>query len=293
MANNPKIKIYKEVNPEEHSISFDLKRMEAIFDKMGGKVDEPHRHAYFTIIFIEKADGVHIIDFNEFELSSNQVYFISPGQVHQLKEKSKSKGWVLSFSPSFLFQNGIEERFIEDVHLFQDYGYSPPLNLNKKEFEKAGKLLAEIRNELDSNNKFKYHAVGALLKLLLIEFNNNCDLNKEENTQKAQAAVQLLKSFKQLLSNNYKKWHKVNQYAEALNISADYLNASVKELSGIGAKELIQSQIVLQAKRLLLFSTLSNKEIAYELGFSEPSNFSQFFKKCTGKSPQLFKKSNS
>ena len=80
----------------------------------------------------------------------------------------------------------------------------------------------------------------------------------------------------------------VSQYAEALHITPDYLNASLKSLTGTGAKEHIQNRILIAAKRLLKFSDLNTKEIAYELGFSEPANFSIFFKKHTGISPSKF-----
>jgi len=59
---------------------------------------------------------------------------------------------------------------------------------------------------------------------------------------------------------------------------------------GKNAKKVIQSQIVLAAKRLFFFSGLSTKETGYKLGFSEPANFSAFFKKCTGVAPSQFKK---
>jgi AraC-like DNA-binding protein len=63
----------------------------------------------------------------------------------------------------------------------------------------------------------------------------------------------------------------------------------VKSLSGKTAKDFIQSRIIIEAKRMLYFTELSLKEIGYQLGFSEPANFSAFFKKSTGKSPSLFR----
>jgi len=283
------IKNYQNIQPNNDALTFSIKRMEDLYDKFGGQPDEPHRHSYFTVLLIQTAKGKHIIDFNEFDLAAVQVYFISPEQVHQLLETEKSFGFALTFSPQFMIENGIENCFIEDLHLFQDFGFSPPLELSETEFIALNNLALQIEQTIQNNGKFKYQAVGALLKLFLINCNNSCSLSQEENTQNVQASVVLLRNFKELLNQNYKNWHKVNEYAAALHITSDYLNVAVKSLTGKSVKEHIQSRILTAAKRLLRFSDLTNKLIAYELGFSEPANFSQFFKKCTGISPTKFK----
>jgi len=74
-----------------------------------------------------------------------------------------------------------------------------------------------------------------------------------------------------------------------LNISPDHLNRIIKAHSGKTAKELIQNRILIASKRLLYFTNLSTKEIAFELGFSEPSNFSSFFKKLSSFTPSDFR----
>lgn len=284
------IKIYRQIDPQQRFLSFDIKKMEAIYDRMGGRPDEPHRHSYYTVLLVLRAKGRQIIDFNTFELSGNQVYFISPGQVHQIIEEDKPYGYALTFSEQFLLENGIERRFLNDLYLFQDYGYSPPLELEKEGAEKLKTIAENIFEFVQSNKKFKYQAAGALLKLFLIYCNNMCDLSKEDNTQNTQAAITLLRNFKELLDENFSRWHKVGDFAGALYITSDYLNASIKSLTGKTAKEHIQSRLLVEAKRLLRFSDRNIKEIAYALGFSEPANFSQFFKKCTGFSPSAFKK---
>jgi AraC family transcriptional activator of pobA len=284
------IKEYKHIHPSDTALSFDIKRMEAIYAHRKGQADDPHRHNYYIILLVKKAKGQHFIDFHEFRLADNQVFFISPGQVHQIIEHEQSFGYALTFSPQFMLENGIDQCFIDDLHLFQDYGFTPPLELPEQEMNKLFARADEILAITQSDLKFKYQGVGALLKLLLIHCNNACTLAQESNTQAVQASVSLLRDFKNLLNQHYKQWHKVADYATALHITADYLNASVKSLSGKSAKEHIQSRIVIAAKRLLIFSNLPAKSIAYELGFSEPANFSQFYKKCTGLSPSQFRK---
>lgn len=283
------LKAYQNVSLADQSLSFALKRMEEIYDKTDGKPDEPHWHAYYTIVFVREGRGVHHIDFHSFELGENQVYFISPGQVHQIVEHEKSSGWALTFSPQFLLENGIDRNFIADLHLFQDFGFTPPLTLNPTEAARLQFLAEEMDQLQQSHQKFRYEAVGALLKLFLIQCNHVCELCREENTQTVQATVTLLREFKKLLNEKYAVWHKVSQYAEAMFITPDHLNASVKALTHKSAKEHIQSRIIVSAQRYLRHTDLPQKEIAYALGFSEPANFSQFFKKCTGLSPTAFR----
>src|SRR5690606_15661846 len=96
------VKTYQKVNSEKENVSFGISKMEDIYTKRNGKVDEPHRHNYYTVLVINKAKGLHKIDFNTYELSKNQIYFVAPGQVHQVIEKEKSVGFSMVFSNQFL-----------------------------------------------------------------------------------------------------------------------------------------------------------------------------------------------
>ncbi|MBW1295521.1 helix-turn-helix domain-containing protein [Aquimarina litoralis] len=263
--------------------------MEDIYDKKNGIPDLPHRHDFYIVILVAKAKGSHIIDFNEFTLEEHQVFFLSPGQVHQIIEEKKSFGWVLTFSRQFMLKNNIDYRFIEDINLFQDYGYTPPLQLNEIQFNTLNTYSTEIFETYHSTSKFRIEAIGALIKLFLIFSNNICTIHSKD-PQQLQAGSLILTAYKDLVEHHFSEWHKVQQYAEALHVTPDHLNRTIKALIGKTAKEYLQSRIIIAAKRLLTFSEKTAKEIGYDLGFSEPANFSNFFKKCTGQSPTNFKK---
>ncbi|MEM1219652.1 MAG: AraC family ligand binding domain-containing protein, partial [Bacteroidota bacterium] len=203
------IKQYTDIHPEDHLQSYAIKRMEDLYAKFGGQADAPHRHDYYTILCAEEAFGKHLLDFKEYTLGARQIYFVSPGQVHQLVEKAAPKGFVLTFSQAFLVQNGIEACFIEDLHLFQDAGESPPLEPTEEEWEELKSILNQIEAFSKGDEKFKDQGVGALLKLFLIRCNNSCTLPIEDNTQVTQASVSLLRQFKSLVETHYKNWHKV------------------------------------------------------------------------------------
>ncbi len=284
------IKAYHDVDPENIEKVFDVKRMEDIYDITKGKADAPHRHDYYTILLVISAKGKHIIDFNEFKMTGGQVYFLSPGQVHQIVEEEKSIGYIFTFSSDFIINNGINPSFIEDLHLFQLNGYSPPLDITTDIQDELISFAEYIIKEVGSTTKFTYYAVGSWLRLFLIRCQENCT-RLESNTQLVHTSQSILKEFKFLLNGRFKMWHKVNDYASHMYITSDHLNANISQLTGQSAKVHIQNRIILEAKRLLLYSDMNTKEIGYELGFKEPSHFSQFFKKCVLISPTGFIKS--
>ena len=284
---NP-VKTYQKVDSEKDNVHFSISKMEDIYAKRNGRVDEPHRHDYYTIHIINKAKGLHKIDFNTYNLSHKQVFFVAPGQVHQVIENEISVGFAMTFSNQFLIQNSIPLSFIASLNLFQNYGHSPPLKPSTAQFDAIILFANQIYGLFNSEAKMKSLSIGAFLKLLLIECNNICSINPIESDIDS-TGDNLIRAFKNEVDKNFKKEHSTTFYAANLHITPDHLNRTFKAKIGKTAKEYIQARIVTEAKRLLYFTGLSNKEIAYELGFNEPANFSAFFKKNTNISPSKFR----
>ncbi len=112
---------------------------------------------------------------------------------------------------------------------------------------------------------------------------------------------QIVKSFNRLLETEFKKVVKKNHndvkvqaqhFAKKLNLHPNYLNSVIKSKTGRTVNDWISKRTLSVAKSLLLNTPYSSKEIAYQLGFSEPTHFSRFFKKHTELSPNAFRKSN-
>ncbi|MGS2739144.1 AraC family transcriptional regulator [Sinomicrobium sp. M5D2P17] len=283
------IKTYNDVDPADSRMIFRIRTMEDIYEENFGKADEPHRHDYYIIVLVKKGNGKHSIDFTEYPLSDKQVYFISPGQVHQIVEKEKSNGYVITFSTRFMTENQIDSCFIDDINLFKDYGEAPPLLLAEQQLQQLSAYCEQMMEWSNRNMKFRSQGIGSLLRLFLISCNNLCSLHGE-NPQQLHAGGILFRDYKQLVEVHFTEWHLVSQYADALHVTPDHLNRTVKSLIGKTAKEYLQSRITIAARRMLYFSGQPQKEIAYALGFSEPAHFSSFFKKCTGMSPSDFRK---
>ena len=192
----------------------------------------------------------------------------------------------MTFSTDFLMQNSIPLAFISDLNLFRNYGQTPPLLPEKKPFDKILQFTNEIVEHYHSQKSNKFLSIGAYLKLFLIECSNICTIYSHI----AESDNSIIRDFKSAVDKHYRIEHSTTFYAKLLNITPDHLNRSIKAKLGKTSKEYIQTRITTEAKRLLYFTDLTNKEIGYKLGFNEPANFSAFFKKCTSLSPSNFKK---
>ncbi len=283
------IKTYAFSEMSQNYSGFALKRMEDIYLNSNGAPDSPHRHDYYTIIFIEKGEGTHFVDFTKYKVEDRTIYFIQPGQMHQLILTTEPIGWVITFTEEFLIANSIPEKMINDIYLFNDYGQTPPLPINENDLPVYQNLIAQMAHFAQSLETYTLEAVGSLVKIFLIQSNNHCTLRKRNNPQLIETSNHILRTFKQSLNKQYAATHMVSDYADKLAVSSDYLNKTVKNLTGKSAKDHIQSKLIIEAKRSLLFSNISNKELAYELGFEESAHFNNFFKKITGQTPSEFR----
>jgi len=96
------IKTYSFAENSVNNPGFELKHMEDIYRNAQGAPDRPHRHDYYAIIFIEQGKGIHFVDFTEYKIENHSIFFIQPGQMHQLVLSEEPVGWVITFTDSQL-----------------------------------------------------------------------------------------------------------------------------------------------------------------------------------------------
>ncbi len=264
------------------TVDFAIRSVEEVIKIFGVHTDIPHRHDYYTVLWSLNESGKHIIDYKEYEMRTNDIFFVKPGQVHQVVHASEAKGIVILFTCDFMEKNYININFITNLGLFAGIEESPPINVVEKSAKRLLNLTDLMREAFLTDEEFRFDSIGAYLKLFLIECNKYAPSLDSDNTQTIQSAKSILRRFKDLLDKNFTKMKKVSEYADELSISPDYLNSVIKSGVGKTAKELIQQRIILESKRYGLHTQLSTKEIAYNLGFEDPSHFSRFFKNNEG-----------
>jgi AraC-like DNA-binding protein len=272
-------------------VPFVIITMEHLDKLSSGIADIPHRHDYYSIIWSLKATGKHIIDFKEYPLLPNHIFFVSPQQVHQVITDAKPIGYVILFTPEFLEKNSIRDDFISNLKLFRSSDETPPLSLSNEMTAILSSFAMKMQSSFEAKNDMYMETIGAYLKLFLIECNGHCSLLPGSNTQSIEVGKTLVKKFKAIVEEHFTEWHQVKYYAGALFVTPNYLNEVIRTAIDVSAKDYIQNRLILEAKRMIVFTGKSSKEIGYDLGFDDPSHFSKFFKTNTGHSLQEFRES--
>jgi AraC-like DNA-binding protein len=255
-----------------------------IFDDKSLETDFPHRHNFFMICLVIKGGGTHVVDFEKIEIKPNRLFFLKPEQVHYWEVEPKSKLAVVQFSEDFL------------TELFQ-YNTIPAINTLFESFMDLQPDVAssffEIIQKIESENfQNKLHSnkiIQANIFILLSEIERLLTSDLIQRTKSNKFTI--LENFKSLLKKKYKEIASVNQFADLLNITPNYLNMIVKETTGLTANEFMHKRIILEAKRLLINNQLDIAQIAFDLGFKDASYFARFFKRSTGLSPTEFRNS--
>ena len=173
---------------------------------------------------------------------------------------------------------------------FLFYGAKNPLflRLETHEQQKFNALLLVFEDEFSTQDTIQGEMLRMLLKRLIIKLTR---LAKEQHLdpELPQADLDLVRQFNLLVENHYRALHAVSDYADLLNKSPKTLSNLFALYNRQSPLHVIHERIALEARRLLIYTDKSTKEIAYELGFDEVAHFSRFFKKQTGVPPSAFK----
>ena len=244
------------------------------------------RLIYHHMFFIEQGSGSLQIDDKTFPISGSQLFLLSKGQICKFNKHTKFSGFELSFGDFFWERSPASANNCKAI-LFNDASLNQLIPIGKGDAEEVLFLIDTLYREyLKPDYINKPDAMAAFLKIIMIKTANiNAALvNGFDNFEK-----QVYRKFMEMISNNYQSSHEVANYADRLGITARKLTDLCKRHSGKGAKDLINDQLIAEAKRSLQFSSVPVKEISFKLNFSTPGQFSHFFKKNTTVSPQKYR----
>jgi AraC-like DNA-binding protein len=242
---------------------------------------QPHRRNFYQFAFVFEGNSRFWADLQYYSFEPGKIYFTGPSQVLVKEIQLPLDGIILCFTKEFLQMAALIDRL-------------PVLNSNKaivfkpsaKERKEMKATLHQLLDEVAKKDELSLLSLVSGLGTFLVQISRLYNQFPEEIDTPQKGKIT---EFLRLVNSGFSKHHLVAEYAELLNITAGHLNDLVKKHTGKTALLCIQERIMLEAKYMLFHKTDPIKAIAFALGFSEASYFSQFFKRQMGISPEDYR----
>lgn len=244
----------------------------------------------FVILIVNKGTlNIKSGDSN-YSLSGGTIACVPPGEALSLNlNKSQTNGYIMAFSSAFSKLLQIPIGLTKDKLLFKDSDSDSTETTLRR-------IIMLIKDELSDNDNedlFRKEKLLNLVSVFYIEILNAYakmspiarKLYKPDGISRKN---KICKDFLILLNQHSREERQLKFYANKLCISPKHLSLLIKETTGLSANRWITDAVIHEAKRLLLDSENSVKEISYLLNFPSQSFFGKYFKREVGLSPSNY-----
>ncbi len=272
-------------------LEFEIISVRDLYSKNKDIVSKPHRSQFYHIIWVQEGTIKHLVDFNQIHVKSNSLFFIPRDFVHVFDTKNNYEGQIILFTDDFFCFTKDDAKFLKSTILFNDL-----LSITQIDLSATGQEFASLFKILQSEyskafDPFQHGVLKNLLHSFLLMAERE---RRQQDFQEIKPSSDLnyLFAFKDVLEINFKTQKFVYFYAQLIGITPKRLSRATSEILSKSPKQMIDERVILEAKRLLVHTSMSIKEIADYIGFDEPTNFNKFFRNNTNKTPLQFRESN-
>ena len=260
------------------------RRIKQVADRGVERID------FHCLIYVTAGRYRHMVDFQDVDCAAGTCLVLQPGQVHRFGDQTRWSGWALILRADLL-QPQRAATPIAELDLFRQIIALP----NAVQVSGATRqAVTEAFERMAEDAKLSADAAGvnALLRGQFQVLLTRLHLSHAPAMRDARAepiALQRFRRYRTTVESDFRRWHRVAQYARHLGCSEKSLNRATLALADVCAKEFLVRRIVLEAKRLLAHTALPVASIADQLGFDEATNFVKFFRRETQATPGAFR----
>ncbi len=280
---------FESTKPELTGIEiFELNKLYERQSSLNHNPASPHRVEFNCLLYITEGSGEHFIDFNHHPIKAGSFIFIQKHQVQAFDFTHCPQGLVILFTDMYFAELQTKIRLPSIMPNNLTSLYDPVINVSSQLKSSCEALLNEIIVEQKSKD-----SDGLLMQLifsaLFIKIMKEIPQSQTKNLTDVRSKK--FYDFIRLIEDRSITSREANDYANLLNMTYKSLNQICKLASNKTAKQLIDLETILEAKRKLAVENIQVQALAYELGFDEVTNFVKYFKRHTALTPSEFKAS--
>ncbi len=248
--------------------------------------NEMFRAGAFFYILVETGTAEFVVDCHSYIVGKGDMLLVAPRMSIKLMKKSSDFGTCgLCMEPFFFDSLSIGSYVYKRLYNSSHTTYV--LRLEDSDTVHIRKTLDLMSHYLTSDHPAEM--AGSLVNFLLLQITEIFHSQNVHPAGRVKHSDALFRLFRKLLAENYRKEHELQFYADSLHVSQTYLSRVIRQISGKTVNNYIAEALYTDARRLLVFTDLTVKEIAEQLGFSDQSSFGKFFKKKSETSPANFR----
>ncbi|GAA2274292.1 hypothetical protein GCM10010145_52200 [Streptomyces ruber] len=260
----------------------DFAELRARGRRRGIDLTGPQRPAFHHLIHPHPDSGTlpHTVDFTRHLVPPGGWLWVRPGQVHQFaaelaRAEGGADGVVVIWRPGFVPDDPPDTE-----------GPVLPAGPHAR---MVGLALDHLVTEYDDLGSLPLEAHNRTLRMLLSVLLLRLAHALPSAARAAAPKDGPYERFRAAVERDFARTHRVGDYAAELGYSTRTLTRAVHAATGTTAKAYLDARIVLEAKRLLLHTGLTSADVARHLGFTDPSDFSKFFRRHDGRTPLAFR----
>lgn len=246
--------------------------------------------SYIKILYLPAGYKLKV-DFRQFSTTTASLFFINSNQYLELEKAGNKPGYLIYYNRDFYCVQIHDEEVACDGLLFNNIYGMPMTMLSPKEDPIISSILDNIIEELSNLESSREEMIRIYVKQMIIRATRLWKQQQlgELNTAPS-ADLEFFRNFSRLVEIHFREKHSVMDYADLLAIAPKTLSKKFNRLQLSQPNDIIKDRILLEAKRLLAYASLSIKEIAYDLGYDDPAYFNRLFSNKTGQTPAAFRK---
>ncbi|WP_134091132.1 AraC family ligand binding domain-containing protein [Olivibacter sp. XZL3] len=209
--------------------SFEVIALRTYLEEQKEKVTLPHTHGFYQIIWFKSGSGMHMVDFNKYEVFENAIFFIAKNQVQCFSLAPNSDGFVINFDEEFLVRKDEDVDFFLKCNLFNNPYQTPSCCVESGWEYKLDEYIAQMQVELSEKKSYgKEELLRLYLKAFLIQVQRRKhqleEIESGINPFPVDEKRNLLVPFINEVDLNFNNNLTVSQYADLLHISSRTLS---------------------------------------------------------------------
>ncbi len=249
----------------------------------------PHRHDFYHVIWVETGSGHHVIDSVRHAVRPQSLFFMAPGQIHDLELSDDTTGFTINFSAEFFALQLQNKNLLTEIPVYDGDNRIQALYLDPAQADGIRALFHQIGSEYEEEHYGAQDVIRSLLYILLVKASRLAAPGGVADASRR--SLLLARRFKALLEEEFARVQDAAEYAARLRVTERALTEATRRALGATAAQLIRDRVMLEAMRLLAHAELSVAAIGEQLGFDDPAYFSRCFKKHSGRTPLEFRQS--